>query len=174
MRKSMRGRASLPWRFKNRMMQATPITSGSHTRGSSTLMFAVAVNPSSKPPIPKVESTRESQSSVAWESTASLSRTTKRVSARRMADVATRIRNMKRQPSASQRKPPMVGPMLGAKPSEMPAKPMAVPCLPSGKRVMAMVCKSGMRMPVPTASKTRPMMSMGKVMAMKSQRDPTR
>lgn len=41
--------------------------------------------------------------------------------------------------------------MFGANPMAMPAMPMAVACRPRGKRVMAMVCMSGMSMPVEMA-----------------------
>lgn len=90
------------------------------------------------------------------------------------ADAADSTRNRKRQPTAPMSMPPTVGPILGANPSAMPAMPMAVPWRFSGKRVMAMVCTSGMRMPVATASSTRPTMSIGKFSARKSHSDPAR
>ncbi len=68
----------------------------------------------------------------------------------------------------------MVGPMFGANPIAMPATPMAVAWRPGGNPVMAMVCRSGMSMPVDMAWHTRPASITPKFGASRSSTAPTR
>ena len=78
-----------------------------------------------------------------------------------------------RQPPQPIIQPPIVGPMLGAKPMAMPEMPITVARLSGGNEVMETLIIMGMVMPAETAWSTRPAMSIGKLAASESTTAPT-
>ena len=173
-RRSRSGSEIVCWRVTNNATHAIPTSTGAHTSGSVSPMLAAAVKPSSSPPKPKVEKTSDVTSRWAAASFTSRSRTTASALTISTADAHAKMRNIARQLNAVHSAPPTTGPILGANPRAMPAIPIAVPWRFSGKRVMAIVCSNGMSTPVPSASSTRPTMSIGKLTARQSHNDPMR
>ena len=161
-------------RRTNSARNKAPNASGAHTKGLVTEKLLASENASKSPPNPNVESDSDHTSSRASRSGASEGLMASTAAAASIAIVAASSTKKLRQPNEKLIAPPMVGPMFGANPMAMPAMPIAVAWRPQGKRVMAMVCISGMSMPVDAACSTRPIKSTPKFGAHRSAAAPAR
>ena len=151
MRKLVRGCSTCFCLRRYNAKNNAPRIAGTQIYGLANPKLEALENPSNKPPKPKAESNNDKTSSLADEFAWGRRVINTAASSRRTNAQTNSATKKLRHPANPIIHPPMVGPMLGAKPIAMPAMPITVACLSRGKEVITMLIIMGMVMPADTA-----------------------
>ena len=129
----------------------TPRMAGTQMYGLANPKLEALENPSNRPPQPNAESSNDKPSSLADESTWGRRAINTAASNKSTNVHANNATKKLRHPANPIIHPPIVGPILGAKPIAIPVIPITVACLSRGKEVITILIIMGMVMPADTA-----------------------